>query len=924
MAYAIAAENTGNGNVTVTTAATGDDVFTSGGSGIIAYNAATSLASGTEVSVTAYGTINSGGADNGDNTAPAGILAGYRGSAPSSINPTPPAPNLNVTGTVVVTNYANITAAADSSGIGYGINAYNWGNGDVTINEEAGRCRAPIRHHRAGARRQEQWPCLWKRLSHARTERDGRGPYARHGHDRQWRRSAQYGCGQHQRHDGDWRCRESRKQRRRRPQRGTGYRIQPAKHGFGDRLRHDLFRNAERDLDIRGIDAGYNPGTQKTANGNVSGNVSVDSYATINAASGYGIEGYNWGTGNVTIIAEASSSITATGISGVGIGAFANDGGSVSVTQDLGAVDTGLIGLSAQAFGAGTITITNGGRIIGTAGDGIFVNQSATGATGSTTITNTGNVTGVTSATTAVIVVHGNTTGLATINNFGTIGTGLISGTLEVAIYEDGGKISIDNTGTIDGALNVADGTFTNETGGVWNAGGASGFGVTSGTGFTIDNAGIINLSHSASLGSTDGLTIDNTGTINSVDTDTISGAGITNSGVIDVNGGSLTLTSTTVTNDVADPSTEAVINGTVSVAGGAVLDLWDSSIAGGNVSNSGAIHSAGNDLINATITNVGTIEVTNGQLTLFGSISGSGGSLQIDSGAKLELNLADGQDVAFNGGGGELIVDRTASVSGNIHGLMTTDEIDLQGINYATATATYNSATGVLSVTDASGDQINLNIGSGYGGAHFAGSNDGQNGTLITLNANDDAPAVAAGDKAETATVTEALLITGSPLSNLNPPASGTIHFTDVDLTDRPTATISGQSVTWTDAHNNSMSLNSTQVTELEQAFHISQSGNNNGAVGWTYSITDSDLDFLGAGQTLTVTSNVKLDDHEGGSDTAQVTVTVHGSDDAPSIVGESNPATQTVILSEFADRAGCGRHHQRARPEHRVVRLR
>ena len=38
-----------------------------------------------------------------------------------------------VNGTVIVNNYANITAS-----VGYGIDAYNYGNGDVTVNSFAG------------------------------------------------------------------------------------------------------------------------------------------------------------------------------------------------------------------------------------------------------------------------------------------------------------------------------------------------------------------------------------------------------------------------------------------------------------------------------------------------------------------------------------------------------------------------------------------------------------------------------------------------------------------------------------------------------------------------------------------------------------------------------------------------------------------
>src|SRR5262249_24901893 len=160
-------------------------------------------------------------------------------------------------------------------------------------------------------------------------------------------------------------------------------------------------------------------------------------------------------------------------------------------------------------------------------------------------------------------------------------------------------------------------------------------------------------------------------------------------------------------------------------------LDLSSSSIGGGLVTNAGTIKSidpsgTGNS-INATITNNASIEAVSGQLKLSGSISGTG-SLQGDSAAKLELNLATGQDIPFNGSGGELIVDSSAAVSGNIHGLAATDEIDLKGIDYTTATATY--ANGVLTVTDGHGHTVNLNIGN-VSGVYFAGSNDGGDGTL-------------------------------------------------------------------------------------------------------------------------------------------------------------------------------------------------
>src|SRR4029077_4177671 len=85
-----------------------------------------SLLSGAFVTVSAAGSINSGTILNSSGLEPSGIAAGFLGG-------TSPTTNLSVNGTVIVDNAANITAAAGS-----GIHAFNYGNGDVTVNDESG------------------------------------------------------------------------------------------------------------------------------------------------------------------------------------------------------------------------------------------------------------------------------------------------------------------------------------------------------------------------------------------------------------------------------------------------------------------------------------------------------------------------------------------------------------------------------------------------------------------------------------------------------------------------------------------------------------------------------------------------------------------------------------------------------------------
>ena len=96
--------------------------------GINVYNQATSIAqaANSSILVTAYGTINSGTTYTGGGSRPAGILAGYKGGTTNT-------PNSTAFGNVTVDNSATINAAG-----GDGIRAYNYGPGNVTVNDHAG------------------------------------------------------------------------------------------------------------------------------------------------------------------------------------------------------------------------------------------------------------------------------------------------------------------------------------------------------------------------------------------------------------------------------------------------------------------------------------------------------------------------------------------------------------------------------------------------------------------------------------------------------------------------------------------------------------------------------------------------------------------------------------------------------------------
>ena len=157
-------------------------------------------------------------------------------------------------------------------------------------------------------------------------------------------------------------------------------------------------------------------------------------------------------------------------------------------------------------------------------------------------------------------------------------------------------------------------------------------------------------------------------------------------------------------------------------------------------------------------------------------------------------------------------------------------------------------------------------------------GGTDTQDVTVTITGAN-DAPVIAVVDV--DATITE-----GGTLTD-----SGSITFTDLDLTDTPTATEVTKSVT------TALTLTAAQQTAIEDAFTISAAaGNtNNGTINWDYTITEAELDFLAAGETVTVVYTITVDDANGGTDTQDVTVTITGANDTPVIAVVDVDATIT-----------------------------
>ena len=173
--------------------------------------------------------------------------------------------------------------------------------------------------------------------------------------------------------------------------------------------------------------------------------------------------------------------------------------------------------------------------------------------------------------------------------------------------------------------------------------------------------------------------------------------------------------------------------------------------------------------------------------------------------------------------------------------------------------------------------DQLTLTftvqVSDGHGG--LASQN-----IVITVNGTEDKPVV-------TTTPNSFAELSGTNNPNTDS-VSGTINFSDVDLSDRPTVTTAFSGYTYTAADGvTPLSLTVPQQTAIFNSLVLGPTPPNtsSGSVTWTYSVADKTLDFLAQNETVTLTYIATVNDHKGGIVTEPITVTIHGTNDAPVI---------------------------------------
>ncbi|WP_095082316.1 VCBS domain-containing protein [Pseudomonas sp. Irchel s3h17] len=158
----------------------------------------------------------------------------------------------------------------------------------------------------------------------------------------------------------------------------------------------------------------------------------------------------------------------------------------------------------------------------------------------------------------------------------------------------------------------------------------------------------------------------------------------------------------------------------------------------------------------------------------------------------------------------------------------------------------------------------------------------------IISITGTNDAP-----------TVTAAEVESGAVAEDGTTVAGGSFAFGDVDLAD--------------DAHVASVSAPAGTLGTLVANVSVESTGGAVGSVGWTYTLNNSAAQYLSEGQTKTEVFTVTLTDDFGATVTKDVTITLTGTNDQPTLTiadttGAMNEGNATATLSDsgalsFAD---------------------
>ncbi len=151
-------------------------------------------------------------------------------------------------------------------------------------------------------------------------------------------------------------------------------------------------------------------------------------------------------------------------------------------------------------------------------------------------------------------------------------------------------------------------------------------------------------------------------------------------------------------------------------------------------LTNSGTVDVQGGTLsLDGDVQNSGTLAADGGNIVVGGTVTGGGGATI--NGATLEFGAASDSSATFIGASGTLLLDQSASFTGSVAQFASGDNLDLADIGFGANTTIGYSADskgGTLTVSDGT-NTANVSLLGQYLAGSFVTGSDGHGGTMIT-----------------------------------------------------------------------------------------------------------------------------------------------------------------------------------------------
>ena len=167
----------------------------------------------------------------------------------------------------------------------------------------------------------------------------------------------------------------------------------------------------------------------------------------------------------------------------------------------------------------------------------------------------------------------------------------------------------------------------------------------------------------------------------------------------------------------------------------------------------------------------------------------------------------------------------------------------------------------------------------------------DGNGGSVaqqvtVTITGTNDAPTISAATDVSGAVTEITDGAAGENTTTLSD--SGSFTIADVDLNDVQTVSVTSDTTGYLGTFTPSISDNTTK--------------DGTGQVEWTFSVPDVDIDYLGKGEVVTQNYTITVSDGNGGSVAQQVTVTITGTNDAPTISAATDVSGAVIEITDGA----------------------